>query len=138
GRQTLGSELKQRPLVLRNTEDRGRRFFQDYSKRGGPFFVTTAVARGIAVGDLNNRGWPDVVISNTNSPAVILRNEAAEGNPARWLGVKLVGRDNRDVAGTTVVLEGGGRRLTRFVKGGGSYLSSGDRRILFGLGTSGQ
>lgn len=42
------------------------------------------------------------------------------------------------MTGTTLVLEGSSRRLTRFVKGGGSYLSSGDRRILFGLGTTEQ
>jgi hypothetical protein len=137
-RKPLGSTLKQKQLLLRNMESRGRRVFQDYSKRGGAYFATPAVARGIAVGDLDNDGWPDVVISNTNGPAVLLRNEASAGNPARWLGVKLVGRENRDVTGTTLVLEGNSRRLTRFVKGGGSYLSSSDRRILFGLGTTEQ
>jgi hypothetical protein len=137
-RRPLGSTLKQKQLLLRNTESRGRRTFQDYSKRGGPYFATPAVARGIAVGDLDNDGWPDVVISNTNSPAVLLRNEAMAGNPARWLGIKLVGRENRDVTGTTLVLEGSRRRLTRFVKGGGSYLSSSDRRVIFGLGTTEQ
>jgi enediyne biosynthesis protein E4 len=135
-RKPLGSTLKQKQLLLRNIESRGRRVFQDYSRRGGAYFATPAVARGIAVGDLDNDGWPDVVISNTNSPAVLLRNEASAGNPARWLGIKLVGRDNRDVTGTTLVLEGSSRRWTRFVKGGGSYLSSSDRRILFGLGTT--
>ncbi len=137
-RKPLGSTLKQKQLLLRNTESRGRRVFQDYSKRGGPYFATPAVARGIAVGDLDNDGWPDVVISNTNGPAVLLRNEAFIGNPARWLGIKLVGYENRDITGTTLVLEGNSHRLTRFVKGGGSYLSSSDRRVLFGLGTTEQ
>ncbi len=131
-----GSTVKQRPLLLRNIDLRGRRFFQDYSARGGAFFATPAIGRGVAIGDLNNDGWPDVVVCNTNSPAVLLRNVAKADNPARWLGVKLVGKDQRDVAGSTVVMEGNSRRLTRFAKGGGSYLSSGDRRILFGLGTS--
>ena len=52
--------------------------------------------------------------------------------------MRLRGRDNRDVAGSTVTLEAGGRRLTRFAKGGGSYLSSCDRRHVFGLGPAGQ
>lgn len=135
-RKPFGSTLQQKQLLLRNTESRGRRVFQDYSKRGGPYFATPAVGRGLAVGDLDNDGWADVVICNTNGPAVLLRNEASVGNPARWLGIKLIGRDHRDLTGTTLVLEGSSRRLTRFVKGGGSYLSSSDRRILFGLGTT--
>jgi hypothetical protein len=135
-RKPLGSTLKQRPVLLRNIEAYGRRFFLDYSKRGGPAFAVPTVGRGVAVGDLDNDGWPDVVICNTNGQAVLLRNEASAGNAARWLGIKLVGRGDRDVAGSTVILEGGPRPLTRFAKGGGSYLSACDRRILFGLGTT--
>jgi len=135
-RRPLGSTLKQRPVLLRNVAGRGRRVFVDYSKRGGPSFAIPTVGRGVAVGDLDNDGWPDVVICNTNSPAVLLRNEAAAGNPARWLGIKLVGRGHRDVAGSTVILEGKSRKLTRFAKGGGSYLSASDPRLFFGLGTS--
>jgi hypothetical protein len=56
----------------------------------------------------------------------------------RWLGIKLVGRGNRDLVGSTVVLEGSTRKLTRFAKGGGSYLSANDSRLLFGLGASEQ
>jgi hypothetical protein len=134
-----GSTVKQRPVLLHNVEHRGRRFFKDVSSRGGPFFQVPAVARGVAIGDLDNDGWPDLVVSHTNSPVGLLRNEAADSvGPARWLGVKLVGRGHRDVVGSTVVLEGTTRRLTRFAKGGGSYLSANDPRILFGLGPSEQ
>jgi hypothetical protein len=48
--------------------------------------------------------------------------------------VQLVGKDHADVVGAKVELRVGDRTLTRFAKGGGSYLSSGDRRLLFGLG----
>ncbi|HZZ80316.1 MAG TPA: CRTAC1 family protein [Gemmataceae bacterium] len=129
---------KQVPVLLRNIDVKGRRHFQDWSKRGGKFFTTPAMGRGIAVGDLDNDGWPDAVISNTNSSAVVLRNTAATENPARWLGIKLIGKDSRDVAGSTVVLKGTTRSLTRFARGGGSYLSASDRRLLFGLGTNEQ
>jgi hypothetical protein len=55
----------------------------------------------------------------------------------RWLGIKLVGRKNRDVVGSTATLELiGGRTLTAFIKGGGSYLSANDQRLVFGLGDS--
>ena len=137
-RKPLGSSLKQHPVVMRNVEFQSRRFFQDYSKRGGAFFATAAVARGLAIGDLDNDGWPDVVISNTNSPAVLLRNEASAGSQSRWLGVKLKGKGGRDVVGSTLSLKTDTRTLTRFTKGGGSYLSASDQRVLFGLGASGK
>jgi hypothetical protein len=91
--------------------------------------------RGLAVGDLDNDGRPDLVVSHLNEPVVLLRNDPqGAGLPRRhWLGLELLGRDHRDVAGAKVVVEAAGRRLTRFVKGGGSYLSSPDRRLLFGL-----
>jgi len=131
-----GSSLKQLPLLLRNIELRGRRSFQDWSVRGGSFFGVPAVGRGVGVGDLDNDGAPDLVVTNTNSPAVLLKNVAT---PApRWLGVRLVGKKNRDYAGATVTLTTDKGVLTRFAKGGGSYLSAGDRRILFGLGPDAQ
>jgi hypothetical protein len=135
-RKPQGSTLKQLPVLLRNVEAQGRRVFVNYAKRAGPAFAVPTIGRGVAVGDLDNDGWPDVVIVNTNGPAVLLRNEASAGNPARWLGVKLLGHKHRDVAGSTVILEGSTRKLTRFAKGGGSYLSACDQRILFGLGTN--
>jgi hypothetical protein len=136
-RHPAGAALKQPPVLLRNVEQQGRRVFKDASKRGGAHFQTPAVGRGLAIGDLDNDGWPDLVISNINSPVVLLRNEGATGAPeTRWLGVKLIGRGGRDVVGSTAILEGNTRTLTRFAKGGGSYLSSSDRRLLFGLGVT--
>ena len=68
----------------------------------------------------------------------MLRNAVADRAPARWVGIRLVGKDHRDIVGSTVTLETGSRTLTRFAKGGGSYLSANDPRILFGLGTAGR
>jgi hypothetical protein len=134
-RPALGSTFKQRPVLLKNTERKGRRFFTDISGQGGDFFSTPALGRGLAIGDLDNDGWADLVVSNINSPAVILRNVAGKAaSPANlWLGIKLVGRDHRDTVGSTVTVEIGNRTLTRFAKGGGSYLSANDQRMLFGL-----
>jgi hypothetical protein len=84
------------------------------------------------VGDLDNDGRPDLVISHVNEPVTVLRNVSESGH--HWLGVDLVGQDRRDTVGARLVLETGGRKLTRYAKGGGSYLSSGDRRHLIGLG----
>jgi hypothetical protein len=128
--------LRQRPALLRN-EGNGR--FQAITPQGGPYFRQGHIGRGLAAGDLDNDGRPDLVISHVNAPVVLLRNEVGTGSVSdrvaqhHWLGVELAGRDNRDVAGARLVLEAGGRRQTRFAQGGGSYLSSGDRRHLFGL-----
>jgi hypothetical protein len=125
---------KQRPVLLQNVERNGRRYFREAGTRGEPFFRAPALGRGLAIGDLNNDGWPDLVFVHTNAPVVVLRNVVAEHAPAHWVGVKLAGRDKRDVVGSTVVAEAGTRKLTRFAKGGGSYMSACDQRILFGLG----
>jgi hypothetical protein len=136
-RRPAGAPIKQRPYLLRNIEDQGRRIFRDAGAQAGAFFQTAAGARGLAVGDLDNDGCPDLVVSNVNTPIVLLRNEAAAASKSHWVGVNLVGGDHRDVIGSTVTLEVNGRKLTRFAKGGGSYLSACDSRILFGLGQVG-
>ena len=123
--------LWQRPVLLRNL---GNGRFANITAQGGPYFRTSHRARGLAVGDLDNDGRPDLVISHVNEPVVLLSNETPAGN--HWLGIELVGAGNRDLAGTKLILEMNGHRQTRYAKGGGSYLSSGDRRHLFGLGKS--
>jgi hypothetical protein len=125
------AKLRQRPVLLRNL---GNARFTDITPQGGAYFRTDHIARGLAIGDLDNDGRPDLVISHQNEPGVILRNEARTGR--HWLGVELAGKGHRDVVGARVVVEVAGRRLTRFAKGGASYLSSGDRRFVFGLDTS--
>jgi hypothetical protein len=132
----LGSTVRQRPVLLRNVEYQGRRFFKDAGGRAGRFFQTPQVGRGLAVGDLDNDGWPDLVICHMNSPMAMLRNEGAASSAANWLGIQLVGRDRRDVVGSTIIVKTAARRLSRFAKGGGSYLSASDRRIVFGLGAA--
>jgi hypothetical protein len=124
--------LKQRPVLFRNEQGN---HFKAITAQGGPYFRTSHCGRGLAVGDLDNDGRPDVVISHVNDPVVILRNVAGgSGKRNHWLGFELVGRENRDLAGTRIVVEAGGRKRTRFVIGGGSYLSASDPRHIFGLG----
>ena len=134
----MAGKPHQRPVLLRNVEHRQRRYFKEISSQGGDFFQKPIPGRGLAIGDLDNDGWPDLVVSCTNEPVVLLRNEAAAAAPNRWLGVRLLGRGHRDIVGSTVILEGTTRKLTRFAKGGGSYLSANDSRILFGLGATDQ
>src|SRR5262249_16135388 len=112
------------------------RRFADGTTRGGTYFSHDHRGRGLAVGDLDNDGRPDLVFIPVNEPVRILRNMAAPENG--WLGLHLHGQDRRDVAGTRLTLEVGDRKLVRFVKGGGSYMSAHDMRIVFGLGDAKQ
>ncbi|MDB5312373.1 MAG: UnbV, partial [Gemmataceae bacterium] len=121
---------QQKPVLLRNENGR----FTDVSAKGGAYFRAAHVARGAALGDLDNDGRIDLVVSHLNEPAAVLRNVAP--GSGYWLGVGLAGADRRDVAGARVTVRAGGRTFTRFAKGGGSYLSSGDRRLVFGLGAA--
>jgi hypothetical protein len=113
---------------------RGGRRFTDVSARSGPYFQGVHRGRGVAIGDLDNDGYPDVVISHLNEPVVVLRNASPRSN--HWLGIQLAGQGHRNVVGAKVTLEVEGRRLTRFAKGGGNYLSANDQRLLFGLGSA--
>jgi hypothetical protein len=129
-RYPTGKEVarKQKPVLLHNREGK----FHVISRQLGAYYDRPHLARGVALGDLDNDGRTDLVISHMNEPVVILRGIGGEGR--HWLGVELVGKDHACVVGAKAVLEAGGQRQTRFAKGGGSFASSGDRRLLFGLG----
>jgi hypothetical protein len=130
------TSVRQRPILLQNKGRQGATGpvqLANITQGGGAYFQADHQGRGVAVGDLDNDGRPDLVISHINAPVVLLRNESPSGH--HWLGVELVGKEHADVVGARLILEVTGRKLTRFAKGGGSYLSSGDRRHLFGLGS---
>lgn len=102
----------------------------------GPAFDKAYLGRGMATADLDNDGAPDVAFVSLNDPPVILHNEFKPAN--RWLGVRLRGTaSNRDAIGANLTLRVGPRTLTRWITGGGSFLASHDRRIVFGLGPNG-
>ena len=96
---------------------------------------TPYVVRGMLFGDIDTDGDVDVVLCQSNRPAVILSNEI--GNANAWLTVKLVGTDgNMDAIGAQVQLETNGMTLLREVICGASYLSGNDLHLSFGLGNA--
>jgi hypothetical protein len=120
----------QKPILYRNL---GNGKFAVNSNRGGPCFQESHIGRGTVFADFDNDGRIDLGISYLNEAITLLRNEVDTGEN-HWIGVKLQGKNQRDVVGAKVILETGDRTQTRFAKGGGSYLSSADRRFVFGLG----
>ncbi len=126
------AQRAEKPVLLMNYEDKGRRKFRDETPRGGSYFTTGHVGRGVAFGDLDNDGRVDMVMANLNEPTAVVRGVGGEGH--HWLGVALKRKENRDSVGARVILEAGGRKQARFAKGGGSYASASDPRHVFGLG----
>jgi hypothetical protein len=99
----------------------------------GAAFARPLSARGLALGDLWNRGRKDVVVACNGGAPVLLRNEAGAGN--HWLGVRLVGKTaNRDGIGARIRWGFGGKVRRRLKTSGGSYLSAHDPREILGLG----
>lgn len=120
------------PLLLFHQED-GK--LRDVSQSAGPAFASSYPARGMAVGDYDNDGALDVLVSNNGEAPLLLHNEAATGN--HWVGLHLEGTDcNRDAVGAKVTWTAGGKTFTRTRTGGGSYLASHDPRMVLGLGSA--
>lgn len=116
-------------LLLRNTGHG----FVNASAESGSVFQQPWVARGMAIGDLDNDGRLDAVVTTNDGPVHILHNESSTRN--HWLLLKLVGhQSNRDAIGAEVrvVTVSGSQYAT--VSTAGSYLSSSDKRVHFGLG----
>jgi enediyne biosynthesis protein E4 len=129
---STNASFHQEPLLLRNQF--GKRFVRVNSEAGG-YMESAHMGRGVAVGDVDNDGNLDLVVAHTNQPIALLSNETLQSNS--WLMLRLIGTtSHRDAVGSRIVLRSGGRQQTRQVKGGTSYLSTSDRRVFFGLGSS--
>jgi hypothetical protein len=117
-------------LLLRNVQGH----FEDVSQQSGEPFRSVEVARGAAFGDLDNDGQIDVVVSCLDSKPMILHNQ---GSSNHWLTINLVGRvSNRDGIGARLhLVSASGASQYATATSGGSYLSSNDKRVHFGLGT---
>jgi enediyne biosynthesis protein E4 len=116
-------------LLARNTGQS----FVDVSAESGSVFKQPWVARGMAIGDLDNDGRLDAVVTTNDGPVHVLHNET--NTQQHWLLLKLVGhRSNRDAIGVEVMLATAAGSQWATVSTASSYLSSSDKRVHFGLG----
>ena len=113
------------------------RRFNDVSPQGGPAFTDLEVGRGLAMGDVDNDGDPDLLIANNNGPARLLLAQAPADRP--WIGLRPVDTKGRLAVGARIALERkGAPTLWRRIARDGSYLSARDPRAHFGLGEGAQ
>ncbi len=126
-----GTTFAQRPLLFRNLQ--GKRFELQAAVTGTGLSVVRP-GRGAAVGDLFNDGKLDVVINNIDTQPTLLRNVNPDHH--HWVELRLVGgpKAPRDAIGATVYLSTGAMRQRGDVYSGGSFASSSDQRLHFGLG----
>ena len=126
------SQYRQRKVLYRNT---GRSTFVDVTASSGADLLQPQTSRGIALGDIDNDGTLEILVNNENGSPSLYKNFGPRGN---WIAIQAIGsRSNRSAIGTRVsVVAGGGRRLIKEVRSGGTYASQSDLRLHFGLGTA--
>ncbi len=118
------------PMLLARNTGHG---FEDVSAEAGSVFREAWVGRGIAIGDIDNDGRMDAVVTTNDGPLYVLRNETPATN--HWLTLKLVGHtSNRDAIGAEVRIVTMNGFQTGTVTTASSYLSASDKRLHFGLG----
>jgi hypothetical protein len=130
-RSPLGETYRQKALLYRNL---GNGRFADVTDSAGPGFAPRRPSRGLATGDLDGDGRPEIVIVNMNDKPTLLKNVGPRQNA---IAIKLTGTlSNRSAIGALCTVEAGGRRQIAEVVSGGSYFSQNSFVLYFGLGKS--
>lgn len=122
--------FRQHFLLHRNL---GSGLFEEASAAAGLRKLPLRSRRGTAFGDLNNDGLVDAVVSSLGEEPTVLLNTSEGGNKSLMLRL-VQPRTNRGAIGARAILRTGKRTMMRDVEAGGSYLSSNDPRLHFGLG----
>ena len=129
-----GTTFAERPLLFHNVKGEAGRTFAYVAPVTGSGLAVVIPARGAAFGDLFNDGKIDVVINPVDGPPTLLQNVNPDHH--HWVELKLAGglRSPRDAVCATVYLNANGMRMRQDVLSSGSFISSNDQRLHFGLG----
>ncbi len=122
------------PLVMFENTGKG---FRNVSAQSGAIFGKNFPARGLTVGDFDNDGDADVLVSNNGEAPLLLRNVG--GNRNNWLGLHLIAKQSNPAAvGALITWQAGSLKRSRLKTAGGSYLGSHDPREILGVGLAAQ
>ena len=118
------------PHLFRNL---GGGKFTEVTEQMGKVFAAPKVARSAAYGDIDNDGFPDILLTTNAGPAYLFHNEGGTNHSVR---IKLQGtKSNRDGIGTVVRVTAGPDKQWKMLRSGSSYLSQSELVLTFGLGT---
>ena len=126
-----GSAAYKQPIQLFHNNRNGT--FTDISKT---LKLPLLSRRGAAFGDVNNDGKLDVLILNEDGPPTLLINRTPNAGHAVLIALEGAGKSNRSGIGARVTVKAGALMQFQEERGGGSYLSSNDPRLHFGLGAA--
>lgn len=128
-RGSAGDRYLQRTLVYHNL---GKGKFADITNQAGPAFQQLRPARGMAAGDLDGDGNPEIVVVNMNATPSLLKNTSPTQN---FVNIRLIGtKSNRSAIGARVTVQTGTRSQIDEVMSGGSFFSQSDLTLHIGLG----
>ncbi len=127
---SLGEHYRLPATLLHNHAGR----FTDVSREAGPGLQLAISGRGLAVGDINNDGYLDLLITAIDSPPILLRNDTPHKN--HWLKVRLLNRHGSPAINARAQVTVGGKTQLREVRSGSTYLSQNSFDLHFGLGSA--
>ena len=125
-----GDAYAETNTLLRGSISEGAVRFDEVKPQGGVSPGLVHTSRGLAVGDIDDDGGLDLVVTNRDAAPYILVNQASRGN---WVRFRVL-TGNRDAHGATVSLTVKKTRMSRDVQPAASYLAANDPRVHFGLG----